>query len=72
MIELMGDKSLTIDEMVEQKFCLEMNIMRYTLVTRCAYLLKKGVFESKLVDSPTTTQMGILHRTKVKSYRIAT
>lgn len=52
MLELIGDRTMTIDQMVAEGFCREMNILEYNLINRCESLAAFGYLKKTRVPAP--------------------
>ncbi len=52
MRELMGTRTMTIEQMVEDKFCIELGVMQSTLVNRCESLAAFGILKKTRVKAP--------------------
>lgn len=71
MIQMMGDKTWTIDQMVAEGFCREFGIFKDALINRCEYLSKSGVFKKSVVPAPNVVNShGIRHHPQRNAYTV--
>jgi hypothetical protein len=71
MRRLMGTRTMTIEQMIEEKFCIEMNIMKDTLVNRCESLAAFGVLKkSRVKCNAVEGPVGLRRITKRNAYTI--
>lgn len=71
MLKLLGTKTLTIDEMVSEGFCIEMGILKHVLRTRCTAMVHDGLFEIERVPRGNViSPHGIRHQSWRNAYKV--
>lgn len=71
MLKLLGTKTLTIDEMITAGFCIEMNILKHVLRTRCTAMVNEGLFEVvKVYRGNVISPHGIRNQVLRNAYKV--